>query len=126
MDEDLEAQRQRQRSEAQAQALPPDDPEKLAREKAGALREEIRAKAQAWVEEHWGKDTVCPMCGGGHWGLYEPVALRPYGAPPFRNAVFPACPASCQKCGYTVFLNLLVVGLVEGYSDEEPSGGKEG
>jgi hypothetical protein len=85
-------------------------------------RQDIREKAEAWAREHWGDDPVCPMCKGTLWSIHEPVALSPMWVPPWPGATFPVCPATCGTCGYTVFISLIMAGILEGRVVDEVLG----
>jgi hypothetical protein len=66
-----------------------------------------------WDEKGW-KMPNCPISGGQNWILAgRLVEFRPYQdyfkAP---DTVYPAFMITCQDCGYTIFINAAITGIV--------------
>ncbi len=71
-----------------------------------------------FIDDKW-HASVCPMCGGGEWGVSEKVfELREFNEGNIviggsNSAVSPVIPVTCRNCGNTVFINALSTGLLE-------------
>ena len=83
---------------------------------AWRVTEENAKKALKWVEERWGPDRKCPICGENNWTVGEVLGLKPYPEDPFRPSVFPVVPVTCTNCGNTHLLAAIAAGLVPGRS----------
>ncbi len=59
----------------------------------------------------------CPISGDSNWQVQNQLAHIPATDDPtasvLRDRVFPCAVLVCQTCGYTVLLNLFVLGLAD-------------
>ena len=59
----------------------------------------------------------CPISGDSNWRIENKLALVPATEDPkgsiLSGHVFPNVVLSCQSCGYTALLNLIILGLAE-------------
>lgn len=67
--------------------------------------------------------TRCPLCGEENWSVTDKVfELREFNDENFAlggpsGAITPVIPVICANCGNTVFINVLVTGLLkEGFN----------
>jgi predicted nucleic-acid-binding Zn-ribbon protein len=67
-------------------------------------------KAIDWIRKNWTKPTECPICGSDNWGI-GPQIVEVRGLNP-DSPVYPKFFVFCQKCGYTIFFNAVIAGLV--------------
>jgi hypothetical protein len=84
------------------------------------LSDDDFAKLKDHIELTWVK-AECPMCNKNRWSFEREVyELRSFhkGTPATRGAIFPACAVVCLVCGFTVFVNPLVVGATLGGGDD--------
>lgn len=80
---------------------------------------EVQAKVAEWTRSHWKGDQRCPRCLGNNWAIKPIVALpseEPHSEYPFLH--LPVVPYGCRECGYLIFLDALVLGLVPRASDD--------
>ena len=81
----------------------------------GRMTDEQRQKAADWVNQHWAKKD-CPFHGPTNWQL-EPVMgeVRTFSGGTLvlgPGTLFPLIVLTCSVCGYSVFVNAVVAGLV--------------
>lgn len=81
----------------------------------GRLTEEDHQKAQEWLRLHWTRNRICPMSDHNAWEIGAQVVA----APPFagramtqKGIVYPTIPVTCSVCGYTLYFNAVVMGIV--------------
>jgi len=67
------------------------------------------------LEEKWGEDKPCPMCGGKNW-LVGDIVYNVRGISGNNDMIFPILPVMCQKCGNTIFINEL---FLEGIKEKQ-------
>jgi hypothetical protein len=67
-----------------------------------------------WVDEKWGADYQCPMCGFKAWmtGGAEPL--------PLFGQSGPLVPLICANCGYTILIYSDTLGLLSREEFEDP------
>ena len=83
-------------------------------DKEGKLSSKEREKAQAWIREHW-KNWRCPFSGDTDWKLGEHLArvnIPRDGGLGISSEYYPYLAVMCSGCGYTVFINAVVVGIM--------------
>lgn len=73
----------------------------------------------AFTQSHWGTPH-CKLCGQNTWAIDGPVELTMGHTPGSFEAVvgtakqtMPCAAFTCRYCGNTIFVNLLVAGLVQ-------------
>lgn len=78
-------------------------------------KEDIQ-KAIAWIDEHWTGQKTCPICQNTRWGVADTVGEVQMTTlkGDLTGRVCPLVIVTCQTCGYTLLLNAVVVGLIEG------------
>ena len=77
-------------------------------------------KTIEFVNEKWGKDFKCPFCHADKFTITNSI----YQLPAFNktdvgfmnrdNTVLPVIPLACENCGYTVFINAIICGVLKG------------
>ena len=80
-----------------------------------------REKAASWIQPMWKRQT-CPICEGRSWTVGDVFEIRQFeggnlvlGA---NRSLIPLVPFTCDKCGYTFFINAIKAGVVS--QDGEP------
>jgi hypothetical protein len=93
---------------------------------------EERERALAWVNRHW-TNKACPFHGPTHWRVDETLAeVRTFGrgALIVGGGVYPLVVVTCSICGYAVFVNALVAGVLqpepEGHASVEEGANESG
>jgi predicted nucleic-acid-binding Zn-ribbon protein len=90
--------------------MPPDIPEPV----DARLTEEQNENLAAWLSTHWTK-WDCPFHGDTTWSVGEILhgaqAFFPKGAVNVSKS-YPVVVLTCNSCGYTVFVNAIVAGLI--------------
>lgn len=67
----------------------------------------------AWLIERKYPLPRCPICDSHSWLLARDIVqLEQYR--PIDNGVYPVAKVHCKTCGYTMFFDAVVVGLVKG------------
>ena len=81
----------------------------------GMDENEPQDKTISWLQEKWGDENHCPMCGATSWvvssigGLSEWVpkqGFRPDNA-------YPVVPVHCGNCAFVALINAVAAGIVE-------------
>lgn len=83
----------------------------------GKLTEEEKQNAAAWVNRFWvGRSDACPICGDTEWiigdHLVQPITLGPNSGLLLWGTGYPQAMVISAKCGYTIFINAVMMGLV--------------
>jgi hypothetical protein len=77
------------------------------------LRQEWIDLAVSWLQEKWGDDKGCPMCGNPKWTVSH-VGAIPEWVPnvglSFRVG-YPVVPVSCTNCGFVALINAIAAGI---------------
>lgn len=80
----------------------------------GSLTPEQLQKAQDWLAAHWER-LACPFHGPTKWilgdSLVGTVGFRAGGIA-IGGPTFPLLVVTCSQCGFTAFLNAIVVGII--------------
>ena len=69
-----------------------------------------------WMRENWKTNTKCPICGTDAWNIGEDVIeIREFTGHYVGTGgnIYPYVQLSCTKCGYTLFFNALIAGIVD-------------
>jgi hypothetical protein len=94
---------------------PPPPPSPVPARAIGLLSQEQQQAAQAWLQEHW-TIAICPFHGPTNWSigatLVGTVTFANGGIVMGGGPLYPLLPVTCSVCGYTVFINALIAGLV--------------
>ena len=87
--------------------------------KDGKLTDEERGKVTAWLEQYppaLGANSPCPICGSDTWMigeyLVQPVTLGPNIMLQLGGVSFPQIMLISIPCGYTRFLNAVMMGIL--------------
>lgn len=85
-------------------------------QKPGSFTPEQWQKAVDWVNQHWTRNE-CPFHGPTKWQLEPTIGeVRAFTGGGLMvgggAGVFPLLVLTCSVCGYAVFLNALVAGIV--------------
>jgi hypothetical protein len=84
---------------------------------AGKLTTEEHKKVQDWVAKFSpGGDAKCPICQTSTWfinpHLVQPVTLGAGFGLQLGGIGYPQITMNCIQCGYTMFLNAVMVGII--------------
>jgi len=84
---------------------------------SGKLTLEEKQKVTQWIVEHWSVVTTsCPICGSKDWELSEHL-VQPLtfstGSVLVGGASYPQAMLISKKCGYTMYFNVMVMGIVQ-------------
>jgi ribosomal protein S27AE len=96
-------------------------------DQSGKLTEEEKAQVLAWVAEK-GKagNPNCPVCGSPNWlladHLVQPITLGANRSLLLGGIGYPQVMLVSTVCGYTRFLNAVVLGLIPPTAPEEKKG----
>lgn len=64
--------------------------------------------------------STCPLCGDNNWNITDKVLqLTEFNAKGAKGYAFPVIPLTCQNCGNTYFINVLVAGLIDKPNSKE-------
>jgi hypothetical protein len=89
---------------------------------SGKLTPDEKDRAAAWVNEKWRGNRVCPICGSTRWilgdHLVQPIVLGNKQNILLSGVSYPHLMVISPSCGYTMFVNAVIVGLVEPSSNE--------
>lgn len=79
------------------------------------MTEEERLKVLQWLKEHWTESNKCPISGHNMWQLAEhlvyPLTYTGRGIL-VGGPTYPQVMLICGGCGYTIYLNAAMMGLV--------------
>lgn len=87
---------------------------------------EFKKKLLEYLEQKWGRDSRCPMCGHKSWTVHDTTfEIREFneGNMVLGGPVIPVVTIMCTNCGNTLFVNALQAGAVE--ADEPDTSTKE-
>jgi hypothetical protein len=74
----------------------------------GAEQEQVRS----WLGDQW-TQPVCPFHGRTSWEIGDVVQTMPYASGLLSTGpVYPLIVLTCQRCGYTVFINAIRAGIL--------------
>ena len=80
-------------------------------------------RGMEWLNKNWRTPKACPICNQNNWAVSESLALLPRlvqeKMPVPENLVYPLFLVTCSTCGYTLFFNALVAGLLPLSMQEE-------
>jgi hypothetical protein len=68
-----------------------------------------------WLQSTGYRLPACPISRGKNWSVAEHIVeFRQYQGGHFSSvgSVYPAVMIICQDCGYTIFVNAALIGLV--------------
>ncbi len=95
--------------------------------KDGTLTEEEQSTLQKFVLEKWTEERKCPLCGKYNWLSSDMVVSTPGvgegGTMIFGGTQVPSIPIICTFCGYTVFINAMIAGVIKPAKKKEESCG---
>jgi predicted nucleic-acid-binding Zn-ribbon protein len=77
--------------------------------------EYTKERGMEWLNKNWHTPKACPICKQNNWAVSESLALLPRlvkDAMEAPNLVYPVFLVTCGTCGYTLFINALVAGLL--------------
>ena len=84
--------------------------------------EYTKQRGMDWLNGKWNTPKGCPICKQNNWGVSESLALLPRlikDAMDAPNLVYPVFLVTCGTCGYTMFINALIAGLLPVSSEEK-------
>ncbi len=93
-------------------------------DKDGKLTHEDREKITAWLGKYpKSSESPCPICGSSKWmiaeRLVQPITIGPKMGLQLGGLGYPQVMLISDPCGYTRFLNAVIMGLVPEASDAE-------
>ncbi|MBM3142026.1 MAG: hypothetical protein FJ005_03115 [Chloroflexi bacterium] len=81
----------------------------------GKLSDDEKKKVVSWLKNKWKEPAVCPYSKDSEWiiggHLVAPTNYSKVGAVIGGDA-YPLVMVICKNCGYTVFLNAVMVGIL--------------
>lgn len=85
----------------------------------GKLTESDKSKVAEWFNRHrQGRPFLCPICGSGNWSasehLVQPVTLGAERQLLLGGIGYPHVMFISNPCGYTIFFNAVLMGIVPG------------
>ena len=64
-----------------------------------------------------GQTPHCSVCNGDNWGvsdtIFELNEFRRSGLALREQIVYPIIPVTCLDCGYTMFINPVIIGIID-------------
>jgi hypothetical protein len=89
---------------------------------------EQNRKAVAWLSAHWANRN-CPIHGATTWNVDKWLGeVRTFGGGSLfvgkGQVIFPLLVVTCGICGYTIFFNAIMAGVVQA-SDKDTPGAAE-
>jgi hypothetical protein len=95
----------------------------------GRLSEEEKDTIRAWLDERWVvQSRACPISGHREWIVADHlVHIFRYTPRGFviGGPTYPHAAVICRGCGYTLFFNAVMIGLVPAGSEKESKAGEE-
>ena len=84
----------------------------------GILTLEDRQIIDSWLKDQW-RTGSCPVCRKRNWVLADHVVtpMLYTGVGLTQGAGYPQIMVICQVCGYTVYVNAVIAGIVQGEQD---------
>jgi hypothetical protein len=82
---------------------------------SGALTPEEKQKVNAWFQQNWHL-TSCPISGHQNWVLGDHIVqpVTHAGGVVIGGVSYPQIMVICGGCGYTVYMNAVIAGVVPG------------
>lgn len=81
----------------------------------GILSNEEKSRVLSALNEIWRGSKACPVSGDNDWVLGDHIVHPPtwHGAAmQLGGATYPHVLLTCRRCGYSLFFNALVLGVV--------------
>lgn len=81
-----------------------------------------RERGMAWLNKHWQGQKACPICRSNVWSLSDSsVEIREFhgGNLVIGGSLYPLFFVACNICGYTMFFNAVIAGLVSAESTQD-------
>lgn len=76
-----------------------------------------REQARKWLEAKWQVfKQLCPICGEKRWTIedvYQLHRFTPGVGLQLGGPILPVFPVLCVNCGYTMFFNALISGVIQ-------------
>jgi predicted nucleic-acid-binding Zn-ribbon protein len=87
------------------------------------LTEEQRENVSKRITSYWGDQLFdCPVCRNKHWKINDTIfEMREFseGKLDIAGKVFPVIIIICDRCGYTITFNAIMLGVVKAESPAE-------
>ena len=84
---------------------------------SGRLTQEDQDAVQQWLATNWHRNQRCPISGHNNWftaeHIVQPTATTG-GSVVLGGTGYPQVMVICQGCGYTMYFNAVVIGLLPG------------
>ena len=93
----------------------------------GKLTAEETDKFQAWINEKWHGSKICPVSGHNDWVLGDRLVAPPsivHGKVALGGSVYPQIMMICRGCGYTIYFNAVLAGIVPAIPGGQNDAGK--
>ena len=91
-------------------------------EDAGKLSDDQLKQVGTWLKSHEMPPPPCPICGKTDWIIaphfVQPLTLGPNNTIQLGGLGYPHLMVMSRKCGYTMFFNAVVVGLLPAATSE--------
>ena len=86
-------------------------------DKNESRRIDLSTRAAAWLETKWPKPRICPICQTQKWTVGYTASISEWLPRDETEATvevaYPLFPVVCGNCGYTVFFNAALAGIVD-------------
>lgn len=69
------------------------------------------SKAIDWIRKNWTKPAICPICSNDEWGIGDTLVEIKSSMP--NSPIYPHLIVYCQRCGYTIFFNAVLSGIIK-------------
>lgn len=89
----------------------------------GRLNKSELEKAKEWLDGKWESIHGCSVCGSDSWQIID-YLVTPVSFPNILRAgeLFPQVMVICTYCGYTIYFNAIVMGIVVPLQKEAQNG----
>lgn len=69
--------------------------------------------AAAFVSKYTQRPLTCPVSGDDDWEIQERLAFVAAEVTTYDGPKYPSAVILCRKCGYTLLINLFMLGVAE-------------
>jgi len=92
-------------------------------DKDGKLTQEEKDRVAAWLTAKAVGDQRCPICGDPNWiigdHIVQPITIGANNSLQLGGVGYPNVLVISQRCGYTRFVNAVIIGIAKTRKDEE-------
>ena len=81
---------------------------------SGRLTPEEKETVRQWIDSNWTGSDFCPISGHNDWIIVDHIVRPIAGSTLLSGSNYPQVMLVCQGCGYTIYFNAVLMGLVPG------------